>query len=159
MIGNTDVDAVTLLPVNNPSKDSHLFNLTHRMIKLIKHLWAQQQFCWFMCLASWKTHSLTFPPSIHLSWRVKKKKKQKLIWHLWGKFQYLGYRDFPLPFFISPSVAGWSLTVNRRADTLILRSIIKPKGQQSGCSCETHAGRIKAPLGKRVLTIAGLLLR
>lgn len=102
MIGNTDVDAVTLLPVNNPSKDSHLFNLTHRMIKLIKHLWAQQQFCWFMCLASWKTHSLTFPPSIHLSWRIKKKKNLPFL----GEIPEPRLQRLPPPLLYFP-ICGW----------------------------------------------------
>lgn len=55
MIGSTDVDAITPLPVNNSSKDSHLFNLSHRMRKLIKHLWKEQHRFLVDVLASLET--------------------------------------------------------------------------------------------------------
>lgn len=64
MIGNTDVDAITLLPVNNASKDSHLFNLRHKMIKRIKHLWKQPRSV--VGLWVWQVSKLlpaTLPPS------------------------------------------------------------------------------------------------
>lgn len=71
MIGNTDVDAITLLPVNNSSKDSHLFNLRHKMIKLIKHLWKQPHSAVGLCV--WQVLKLlspTYPPSSRLSERT-----------------------------------------------------------------------------------------
>lgn len=98
MIGNTDVDAITLLPVNNSSKDSHLFNLSHKMIKLIKHLWKQQHNFVGLCVWQvWKLISPTFPPSFHLS----KRKMSSGKFHIWI------YGDFFRPlFFISSFVAA-----------------------------------------------------
>lgn len=90
VIGNTDVDALTLLPVNNSSKDSHLFNLSHKMIKLIKHLWKQQHNFVGLCLWQvWELLSPTLPPAFHLS-------KRKISWR---KFLNLDYEDPPALYF------------------------------------------------------------